>query len=82
MDDEAVVDELTTITGVGRWTAEMQLIFSLGREDVFPAGDLGIRNAMETLYGDLDRAEMVERAAAWAPYRSYASRYLWRLTDD
>jgi DNA-3-methyladenine glycosylase II len=82
MDDEAVVDELTTITGVGRWTAEMQLIFSLGREDVFPVGDLGIRNAMEELYGDIDRAEMVERAEAWAPYRSYASRYLWRSTDE
>jgi DNA-3-methyladenine glycosylase II len=57
-------------------------MFSLGREDVFPVGDLGIRKGMRQLYGDIDREEMVERSAAWAPYRSYASRYLWRLTDD
>jgi DNA-3-methyladenine glycosylase II len=82
MDDVAVVDELTAITGVGQWTAEMQLMFSLGREDVFPVGDLGIRKGMRQLYGDIDREEMVERSMAWAPYRSYASRYLWRLTDD
>jgi DNA-3-methyladenine glycosylase II len=82
MDDAAVVDELTEITGVGRWTAEMQLVFSLGRQDVFPVGDLGIRKGMRELYGDISREEMVERSEAWAPYRSYASRYLWRVTDD
>jgi DNA-3-methyladenine glycosylase II len=82
MDDAAVVDELTAITGVGEWTAEMQLMFSLGREDVFPVGDLGIRKGMRELYGDITRAEMVERSEAWAPYRSYASRYLWRVVDD
>ena len=82
MDDEAVVAELTEITGVGQWTAEMQLMFSLGREDVFPVGDLGIRKGMRELYGDIGREEMVDRADAWRPYRSYASRYLWRLTDD
>jgi DNA-3-methyladenine glycosylase II len=82
MDDETGVAELTEVTGVGEWTAEMQLMFSLGREDVFPVGDLGIRKGMRALYGDLSRAEMVERSEAWAPYRSYASRYLWRLTDD
>ncbi|MFC5367350.1 DNA-3-methyladenine glycosylase family protein [Salinirubrum litoreum] len=82
MDDDAVVAELTEITGVGQWTAEMQLMFSLGRADVFPVGDLGIRKGMRELYGDISRDEMVDRSAAWAPYRSYASRYLWRLTDD
>jgi DNA-3-methyladenine glycosylase II len=82
MDDAAVVDELTQITGVGQWTAEMQLMFSLGREDVFPVGDLGIRKGMRELYGDLSRPEMVDWSAVWAPYRSYASRYLWRVVDD
>lgn len=82
MSDEAVVDELTDITGVGVWTAKMQLMFSLGRPDVFPVEDLGIRNAMTALYGDeLDRAGMVERAERWRPYRSYAALYLWRTVD-
>jgi DNA-3-methyladenine glycosylase II len=82
MDDEAVVAELTTITGVGTWTAEMQLMFSLGRPDVFPVGDLGIRKGMRTLYGDLSREEMVEKSEEWRPYRSYASLYLWRAKED
>jgi len=85
MSDEAVVDELTTITGVGEWTARMQLLFSLGREDVFPVGDLGIRKGVATLYPDLDREDrdaMVERAERWRPYRSYASLYLWRVEED
>jgi len=82
MDDEAVVAELTSITGVGEWTARMQLMFALGRPDVFPVGDLGIRKGMRTLYGDLSREEMVEQAEAWRPYRSYASLYLWRSKED
>ena len=80
--DEAVVDELTEIRGVGVWTAKMYLLFCLAREDVFPVEDLGIRRGMELLYGeDLTRAEMVETAEAWRPYRSYASRYLWRAYE-
>jgi DNA-3-methyladenine glycosylase II len=82
MDDEAVVAELTSITGVGPWTAEMQLMFALGRPDVFPVGDLGIKKGMRTLYGDLTREEMVEKADDWRPYRSYASLYLWRAKED
>jgi DNA-3-methyladenine glycosylase II len=82
LDDDAVVDELTAITGVGQWTAEMQLLFALGRPDVFPVGDLGIRKGMRTLYGDLSREEMVEKAETWRPYRSYASLYLWRSKED
>jgi DNA-3-methyladenine glycosylase II len=83
LDDEAVVDELTEIKGVGDWTARMQLLFSLGRPDVFPVGDLGIRKGMRNLYGeDLTRAEMVDEAERWAPYRSYASLYLWRVEED
>jgi len=83
MDDDAVVDELTSITGVGTWTANMQLMFSLGRPDVFPVGDLGIRKGMRTLFGeDTTREEMVERAREWRPYRSYASLYCWRIEED
>jgi len=83
MDDEAVIEELTAITGVGPWTARMQLLFSLGREDVFPGGDLGVRKGMNALFGDgMTRAEMVERAERWAPYRSYATVYLWRVEED
>jgi len=83
MDDEEARAELTDVTGVGEWTANMQLLFSLGRADVFPVGDLGIRKGMATLFdADLTRAEMVERAERWRPYRSYASLYLWRVEED
>lgn len=85
LDDEAVITHLTQVKGVGRWTAEMFLIFTLGRPDVFSPGDLGLRRAMEQLYA-LDEAvvlaEATQRAAAWAPYRSYASRALWRSLDE
>lgn len=83
MTDAAVLAELTSIKGVGEWTANMQLMFSLGRPDVFPVGDLGIRNGMKTLFGeDLTRTEMVDLAERWTPYRSYASLYLWRAEED
>jgi DNA-3-methyladenine glycosylase II len=77
-----VTAELTEIRGVGPWTAKMFLVFGLGRPDVFPVEDLGIRKGMATLYDDdLTRGEMRERATAWAPYRSYASQYLWQIAD-
>ena len=78
MTDEEVIEELASIKGIGVWTAKMFLIFVLAREDVFPVEDLGIRRGMELLYGDISRGEMVERAEAWQPFRSYASLYLWR----
>jgi len=82
MADDAVADELTEIRGVGPWTAKMFLMFGLGREDVFPVEDLGIRKGIETVFDDdLTRAEMRERATEWAPYRSYASLYLWRAVE-
>jgi DNA-3-methyladenine glycosylase II len=83
LSDEEVLARLTEIRGVGDWTAKMYLLFVLGREDVFPVEDLGIRKAMTELYGidEGDRAAMVERAEAWRPYRSLASRYLWRAVD-
>jgi DNA-3-methyladenine glycosylase II len=76
-EDEKVIDELTGIRGVGEWTARMYLMFALGREDVFPIGDLAVRRGMETLYGELSRAEMVEQAEDWRPYRSLATLYIW-----
>lgn len=82
LDDAAVVTELTEIRGVGEWTGKNFAMFVLGREDVFPVGDLGIRRAMESLFGDLSHAEMVERAEPWRPYRSYAALYLWHHHED
>ncbi|WP_135662412.1 DNA-3-methyladenine glycosylase family protein [Halorhabdus rudnickae] len=80
--DEAVMDELTEITGIGPWTSKMFLLFALGREDVFPVEDLGIRKGMQTIFdGDLERSEMVDRAERWRPYRSFASLYLWRVVE-
>jgi len=84
LDDDAVRAELTAIKGVGEWTASVQLIFSLGRPDVFPVGDLGVRKGMARLF-DIDvedRTEMVERAERWRPYRSYATLYCWRIEED
>jgi DNA-3-methyladenine glycosylase II len=81
MDDGAVVADLTAVRGVGDWTAKMFLMFVLGREDVFPVEDLGIRRGMAALFDDPTRAEMVDLAEPWRPYRSYASLYLWRAVD-
>ncbi|GAB3018433.1 DNA-3-methyladenine glycosylase family protein [Natronobiforma cellulositropha] len=78
--DEVVIDELTDIRGVGPWTANMYLMFALGRPDVLPLGDLAVRRGIEALYNDgasLTRAEMREIAAAWRPYRSLATLYIW-----
>jgi DNA-3-methyladenine glycosylase II len=83
LDDETVVATLTDITGVGPWTARMQLLFTFGRPDVFPVGDLGVRKGMTALFGEgMDRTEMVAEAERWRPYRSYASLYLWRVEED
>ncbi|QPV62609.1 DNA-3-methyladenine glycosylase 2 family protein [Halosimplex litoreum] len=80
--DDAVRAELTDVHGVGPWTADMFLLFGLGREDVFPVGDLGICEGMDRLFdADMTRAEMTDAAERWAPYRSYASLYLWRAVE-
>ncbi|MFB6094293.1 MAG: DNA-3-methyladenine glycosylase [Halanaeroarchaeum sp.] len=82
MDDEDVVSTLTAVRGIGPWTAKMFLLFGLGREDVFPVEDLGIRKAMRSVVDpDLDRSGMRAVARRWRPYRSYASLYLWRAID-
>ncbi len=82
--DEAVIESLTQVRGIGRWTAQMFLIFSLGRPDVFPHDDLGIRTAIRVHYGleDLpDKQTSHAIAAPWRPYASVASWYCWRMLD-
>jgi 3-methyladenine DNA glycosylase/8-oxoguanine DNA glycosylase len=82
--DEDVIAELIKLRGVGRWTAEMVLIFSLGRENVLAVDDLGIRVAAQRLYGLEERPggdRLLALGESWKPYRSYASLYLWRSLD-
>jgi DNA-3-methyladenine glycosylase II len=81
MGDEEIINELVAVKGIGRWTAEMFLIFSLARPDVFAVDDYGLRAAMKRIYNmpDLPKpSPMRELAEPWRPYRSYASLYLWR----
>ncbi len=80
LSDEEVHDHLIPIRGIGPWTVQMFLIFSLGRLDVFPTLDLGVRNAMQRHFEDEDMPvdEMIERAEPWRPYRTVATWYLWR----
>jgi DNA-3-methyladenine glycosylase II len=83
--DEEVIKRLTTVWGVGEWTAHMFLIFKLGRLDVMPTGDLAVREGLKILDGmeERPRPEMLlERAEVWRPLRSVASWFLWRLTDN
>jgi len=88
MDTEEVRDTLTAITGVGPWTANMFLLLILGRPDVFPVGDLGVRQGLKTLIDhhgedpEMTRGEMVEFAERWQPVRSYASLYLWEVQTE
>ena len=87
MADDEIIEFLTQIKGVGKWTVQMILMFSVGRPDIFPVDDLGIRQAMTKLYG-LDendkkiKQHMIELAEPWRPYRTIASRYLWRWKDS
>ena len=84
MSDDEIIELLTQIKGVGRWTVEMLLIFGLGREDVFALDDLGIQKGFQKLHkvehlkGKDLRAKMIEVAEKWSPYRSYACLYLWK----
>ncbi len=81
LPDEEVIAELTAVRGLGLWSAQMFLMFHLGRPDVLPVGDLGIRNAVKQRY-DLPAlptpAELEQISVPWRPYRTLASRYLWR----
>src|SRR5215218_6021964 len=85
MTDDEIVSELIQVKGIGRWTAEMFLIFCLGREDVMPIGDLGIRKAIQILY-NLPQiptpSSMLAISLPWKPYRSIATWYLWKSLDN
>ncbi len=88
MGNEEVIELLTKIKGVGKWTVEMILMFTLAREDVFAVDDLGIQQAMSKLYNidSTDKKQMKEKmlkiSMRWSPYRTYACRYLWRWKDS
>jgi len=88
MSDEQIIELLTEIKGVGRWTVEMLLMFTLGREDIFSADDYGVQTAMKKLYklNDKDRKELKQKllkiSEKWAPYRTYACLYWWKWKDN
>jgi DNA-3-methyladenine glycosylase II len=84
MDNDAIVAALVPVRGIGRWTVEMMLMFRLGRPDVLPVDDLGIRKgaqAVDRLDAMPPPKSLAERGERWGPYRSYASFYLWRIAD-
>ena len=82
MSDVEVKKELTKIKGVGNWTAEMTLIFTLKREDVFSIGDAGLRRAIKKLYNIEKEKDILKLSETWKPKRSYACWYLWRSLEN
>jgi len=87
LSNDAIIEKLITIKGVGRWTIEMLLMFTMAREDVFAVDDLGIQQAMTKLYG-IDttdkkhlKKEMIRLSEKWSPYKTYACLYLWAWKD-
>ena len=84
LDDEAIIAELVAVKGIGRWTAEMFLMFNLQRPDVLPVDDIGLQNAIAIQYNDGERLPVTQIrkiAEAWMPWRSVATMYLWRSLD-
>ena len=85
LTDDQIIESLVSIKGVGRWTAQMFLIFTLKRPDVFPEGDLGVRKGFQLFYNleDLPSSELIlKRSEVWSPYRSFMARYFWKVSDD
>lgn len=85
LSDEELIARLTTIRGVGRWTVEMLLIFTLGRPDVLPVDDFGVRDGYRVLFGTEAQPKprvLAELGLPWAPWRSFAAWYLWRAADE
>jgi DNA-3-methyladenine glycosylase II len=88
MNNEEVIALLTQIKGVGKWTVEMILMFTLGREDVFALDDLGLKQGVIRLYNlrETDKKVLIKKiekiSSKWSPYRTYASRYLWNWKDN
>lgn len=83
MSDQEVIDELVKVKGIGPWTAEMFLMFTLGRPDIFSHGDLGLRNGIKKIYKleNPTKDEVEKLCKKWSPYRSFASRVLWRSLE-
>lgn len=85
LEDEAIIERLIPIKGVGRWSVEMILMFTLGRFDVLPVDDMGVQEGMKRFFG-LDhrpkKKEMIELAEPWRPYRSIGSWYMWRILEN
>ena len=84
LDDEAIVERLIEVRGIGRWTVEMLLIFQLGRPDVLPVDDFGVRNGFRIAYGRRAMPtpkQVLQYGERWKPYRTAASWYLWRAAD-
>ena len=84
LDDETIIERLTAVRGIGRWTAEMLLIFRLGRPDVLPVDDYGVKKGFALTFKKKElpgRKDLEKRGARWQPYRSVASWYLWRALD-
>lgn len=84
LSDEEIISRLTEVRGVGRWTVEMLLIFQLGRPDVLPVDDFGVRNGFQVAYGLAEhptRKELADHGMCWQPHRSTAALYLWRAAD-
>lgn len=85
LDNEQVIAELTKVKGIGRWTAEMFLMFSLLREDIFSTGDQGLKNAIRNLYklkSHPTEKQLNNLFKKWSPYKTYAARYLWKSLDN
>lgn len=84
LPDETVIHELTRVKGIGRWTAEMFLIFSLGRPDIFAADDVGLQRSMRSAFGlsaGVDDPTLLHLSSGWRPFRTAASLYLWQALD-
>lgn len=84
MEDEEIIERLTTVRGIGRWTVEMLLIFRLGRPDVLPVGDFAVRKGFALAYGLKEQPrpkELLNHGEIWRPYRSVASWYMWRASE-
>lgn len=87
LSNQEIIDELTKVKGIGVWTAHMFLMFCMGRLNVLPVGDLGIRNGIQRLYGldhlpDANDIEMIAKTNGWSPYESVASWYIWQSLDN
>ncbi len=87
LSDEEIIESLTLIKGVGKWTVQMVLMFTLLRPDVFPVDDLGVQNAMKEIYGLSEdkkemKKQMIDIADKWKPYRTIATRYMWEYLKN